>query len=702
MKKVKKEKAKVSVKEQGMALITTMMCLMLCTSLGLAVLFNSTGEAALSGGFMRNEQAFYAADAGIGIAREAIRKELNNAIKNPTITPATLSYSTRVVYDNGVPYTLVTVDTAQLSTALSNSQLLGATGVPATTAKAAVVNVNRLNAMTNSGYTVDINVELVNVTNIGVLDLQYVGLNSSFVKVALDYAQRVASATATYRYTVTSTGNNGVSSGNINRATANAVEVGLISATLEATIVKGGALQPPTQSFSEFGTFLNHWNGTSVWASGVFQGKVHSNDAMRYNSSNIVTFVGAVTQANSNYIHNNTSYAVSGIVPNSVPKTGMNVNSTYTTTAVKELPKNSFSQELAVLNSSGVPDSTYPAATTGALAGLPPKPTAAQLAAELRDVSNSAAVISGTTIANGIYLPVVNNGGVNAIDGGGIYVKGDVAELKLSISGESQVYAIKQGTVTTTITITPPTATSSGQTVITRGSTTQTYQGVPLDKHSSVSSEYKPGVQLFVDGAISQLHGAAASSGAVPASISKNTSLSITSTSDIQVTGSITYEEPVLTATGSAITYANNYTPKNVLGLFTNSGKMIWKPDTAYTGTNASMTVDAAIAVFNEAGLLIDPNAQTGGWATDCTSCNSNTVISLRGSRSVSKGNSQINDKSQKTNRFFDPRFANSQIVPPFFPSTVSGVATGGSARTVTFGTTNVQTIANTWQRTYS
>ncbi len=696
MKKVNKTKAGKTAKEQGMALITTMMCLILCTSLGLAVLFNSTGEAALSGGFMRNEQAFYAADAGVGIARESIRKELNNAILNPP-TAASLSYGTRTVYDNGTPYILSTVDTSQLSTALSNTRLLGTTGTPATAAKAAVAT--RVAAMTSSGFSVDINVELVSVTNTGVIDLQYVGLNSSFVKVPLDFAQKVVSATATYRYTVTSTGNNGVSTGNINRAVANAVEVGLISATLEATIVKGSSTQPPTQSFSEFGTFLNHWNGTSVWAPGTFQGKVHSNDSMRFSSSYQVSFVGDVTQANSSYVHDGNSYAVSSILPNSTPKTGINVNSTYTTVAAKPLPANSFSQKLAVLNSTGQADGLYNAIDA---AGKPLEPTATQLATVLRGANNLAPTVVSSVLSSGVYVPVTTNGGINAIDGGGIYVKGDVSEMKLSISGESQVYAIKQGTVTTTITVTPPTATSAGQTVISNGTTSQTYQGVPLDKHSGVSSEFKPGVQLYVEGAITNLHGPSASSGVVPAAISKNTSLSITASSDIQVTGSITYQEPVLTATGSAVTYANNYTPTNVLGIFTNTGKMIWKPDTAYTGTNASMTVDAAIAVFNEAALAIDASAQTGGWATDCTNCNSNTVISLRGSRSVSKGNSQINDKSQKTNRFFDPRFANSLIVPPFFPSTVSGTVTAGSARTVTFGTTNVQTIANTWQRTYS
>ena len=40
--------------EQGMALIAAMMCLLLLTGLGLAALYNSTGDVAISGGFRRN------------------------------------------------------------------------------------------------------------------------------------------------------------------------------------------------------------------------------------------------------------------------------------------------------------------------------------------------------------------------------------------------------------------------------------------------------------------------------------------------------------------------------------------------------------------------------------------------------------------------------------------------------------------------
>ena len=682
MKKAIKVKVKENKKEQGMALVVTMMCLMLCTSLGLAVLFNTTGEAALSGGFMRNEQAFYAADAGVGLAREAIRKEINTKIKQLG-NATTLSYGSRTVQDSGINYQIATVDSSQLNTVLSNTSLLGVNGAPATAAKTEIAR--RLPALTDAGFNVDINVEFISSTNAGVIDLQQITINPSNVKVVEDFTSKVAAATGMYRYTITSTGNNQTAIGSLNRAEAKAVEVGTISATIEATINTGSAPIPPSQSFSEFGTFLDKWNPGGIWAPGVFQGKVHSNMGMGFSSSYSVTFQGAVTQAAPNYTYSGNSYAVSSIGTNTNPKPGITVNSGYTEVANKPPPPNSSSQELTVLNSTGKVDASFPTA----------QPLQGKLLSVLRGYDNSAPVPVGlTAIADGVYLPT---SGGTAINGGGIYVMGNVTEMKLSISGESQVYAISQASGTTTVTITPPTPTSVGQTVISKGGVTQTYFGVPLDKSSNVSSEFKPGVSLFVNGSISAMHGPAAVSGVVPPAISKNTAVSITSTSDIEITGSVTYQEPALTPAGTPKTYADGHTPKNVLGLFTDAGKIVWRPNSTYSENgNKSMTVDAAMAIFNSSTAT-----NTGGWTADCSTCTSSSVMTLRGSRSATRGVQTISG-SQKTNRYFDPRFANSVVTPPFFPSTVSGTATAGSGRTVTFGTTNVQTIANTWQRTYS
>ncbi len=121
MKKQQRKIRPINLSEQGMALVAAMMCLLLCTGLGMAVLFNSTGEASLSGGFRRNEQAFYAADAGLGIARMALRSSLNSAIQAAAASVDTNpSYGTRT--SGGL--TLITFNRTQLGAILQSSSLV--------------------------------------------------------------------------------------------------------------------------------------------------------------------------------------------------------------------------------------------------------------------------------------------------------------------------------------------------------------------------------------------------------------------------------------------------------------------------------------------------------------------------------------------------------------------------------------------------
>ncbi len=114
--------------------------------------------------------------------------------------------------------------------------------------------------------------------------------------------------------------------------------------------------------------------------------------------------------------------------------------------------------------------------------------------------------------------------GSPTITGGGIYVKGTADEITLSktLTG-AQVYAIKQGSTTTTITITPPTSLTAGTTVVSNSSGTTTFQGVPMDKTNPVAAEQKPGVALYVDGGNSKLHGPAVAGGAVAAQLLRKT-----------------------------------------------------------------------------------------------------------------------------------------------------------------------------------
>ncbi len=703
MKKRQKKYLKRNSAEHGMALIASMMCLLLCTGLGVAVLMNSTGEAALSGGYRRNEQAFYAADAGLGIARMTLRNSLNSAIQT-----AALPIRTNPTYGSRASgtYTLTTYNRSQMATILQSSSLLSQTGGPIADAKASLAT--RVNSLSNAGFDVDIQLTLESVSDTSAVDVQRVTRNIFNVDVVEDLPSVTASVTGRYRYTITSIGNNAVTTGNPNRAIARAIESGIINVVLNTTIEKPNSTGAFERSFSQYGTFLNRVTQTSVWAAGVFQGKVHTNSRFRHSSSNPVTYMGEVTQVGTTYDYNSTAYNVSAIQPNSTPHAGLTVNSSYTTVPdALPLPTNVYAQKLAVLNSTGRPDVNFPPPDANNPT-VPPDPTVAQMKVLLRGANNVAPPTTGSgaseTINTGVYLPATTVAGQPTLNGGGIYVKGSVDTLALTKgSNGAQVYTITQGSNTTTVTITPPTASTSGSTVISGPSGSTTFQGVPIDKTNPVVAEQKPGVALFVDGAINNLRGPAKSGSTVAAAIAKDTALTIVSTGDINVTGSITYDEPVINDSGTAVTYDNNYVPKNVFGLFTNTGRVKWTPDTGYTGSNASMSVDVAIVAFNEAAIIADSSAQTGGWVTDCNACNSSTKINLRGSRTVSRGLSQINDKGQQTNRFFDPRFANGNLAPPFFPVTrLSNTVAASNTRAITTSTSEVRSESNTWQRTYN
>lgn len=633
--------------ERGFAMVVAMMALTLLTAMGLAVVFASSGDIVITGHFRRNEQAFFAAEAGVGLARESLRLALNEAIMDSadaakdTVTLPTVGQS---------------FDDSQITSILTASSLTSQSGAPITNALSAVQA--RSSGFGNNGsfsvtYTLAQDGSPVVGTHAWVGGVQ----------------QPPATVTMRYRYTITSTGSNLAGSNTPFRSQAQTTESGYINVTLNTS-----AQSTIDRAFSSFGTFLNRWNGSSVWASGTFRGPVHVNTRHRFSSGNAVTFTDEVSQVDSKYDYDRSSYNVSN-----QNRTGLTFQSTFKRVNSYPLPQNVYAQELAVLNSTGLADGTFTSA----------QPTASQLNSNLRSASNAAPGLSGGQIRSGVYVPSSDG---SSISGGGIYVKGNADEITLSVSGSSQVYAIRQGSTTTTVTITPPSGGSAGSTTIASGGSTSTFSGVPWDRTNPDTSQQKPGASLFVNGNISSLHGPAAVSGTTPAAIAAKTAVTVTSTDDITVTGDLKYENPTVNMDGTSA--SNWQSAENVLGIFTNSGKIKWVPNATYTGTNKSMTVDAAMVAFDEAALNGDSSLGTGGWETDCSSCNSNTLITLRGSRVVSKG-LPISGSYKGVNRYFDPRFAGGTMAPPFFPVTQLSLGTP----TISFWTSGVATESNTWQR---
>jgi hypothetical protein len=215
----------------------------------------------------------------------------------------------------------------------------------------------------------------------------------------------------------------------------------------------------------------------------------------------------------------------------------------------------------------------------------------------------------------------------------------------------------------------------------------------------------KPGASLFVNGNISSLHGPAGvgsgSSRTTGPAIADKTGVTITSTGDITITGDLKYQQTVVNTDGTLAT--NGMSATNVLGIFTNSGRVNLTPSSTYTTQNYNLTLDAAIATFDEAALNANPSDTTGGIYFNCScSLNSSSRLTLRGSRIQSAilyigyGGSGAGQR----NVFFDPRFANGAFAPPFFP--VTQLANNSSTTTtfaLSLSTSNVSSESNTWQR---
>src|SRR5262245_17118684 len=70
--------------EQGMALITSLLATSLCLALGMAMVFSATTDTVSTKSHRVSEQAFFAADAGVAVARRALVQALQekmNAIR---------------------------------------------------------------------------------------------------------------------------------------------------------------------------------------------------------------------------------------------------------------------------------------------------------------------------------------------------------------------------------------------------------------------------------------------------------------------------------------------------------------------------------------------------------------------------------------------------------------------------------------------
>jgi len=372
-------------------------------------------------------------------------------------------------------------------------------------------------------------------------------------------------------------------------------------------------------------------------------------------------------------------------------QSGYNLNVTPVT-----LPPNDFSQKWAVLDGKGCGEGSNVCGNTSSPA--PPQPTNAQMNAALKNISQAAYPSGGAT--SGVYLPYSCTSGVCSLSptAGGIYVEASGSGLNTKVTmsttngagGASnpsgQVFTIKQGSTTTTITVDPV----ANTTTVVSGATTLNLSGVP---QNLLPTPPQAATMVYVNGPVSIT---GPSSG--PA-IQNNSMVNLTANGDITQTGNILYSsEPVTTSANQIISGSNpaccsgtpadylipqNQSMNQVLGIFTASGNFILSPTT----NGANIETDASVCMLSQAGVTnsnighMDTGNSVGKW----TNIGGRMENRAHG---VSMGSSNI---------YFDRRFqARTNFGPPWFPSTT--VSTNMLANTITASSSANPPSRTFWQ----
>ncbi len=224
-------------------------------------------------------------------------------------------------------------------------------------------------------------------------------------------------------------------------------------------------------------------------------------------------------------------------------------------------------------------------------------------------------------------------------------------------SGNSQVYNITVNGVLTTITVNYAT----GITTLTSGLITQTSARIPNG-------------QLYVEGNITSLTGPARS-GALPTTlpatsvpsqvtpaIARNTTLNITSSKTITLTGDLTYQDDPRSVAGA----------KNVLGLISGDGEI-----TVGAAAPNDLYLHAALLTGkNDKGFsVVNYNSRALSGSIHLLGSMAESKDPPRGIATIGSNGTITMVKGYGDDFRFDQRFLNGAVAPPFFPATTTFTA---------------------------
>lgn len=610
---------KVRANERGAALIIALLLMLILTGMTVAMVLATSSDMLINGYYRNFRGSFYAADSGLAIARQDMVNNIMAAVPNSfssSSQPIPAGTESNVVsYINGTyGQNYKSLNQSGAASSWPSKYKLDVTKTSLTLGSCAVIGGSGTCAAPTGAVT----------------GYQYI-----------------------YNYSLTAFGQS--------RGTEAITIDDSGSFTVTAMLTPSGGT---TTSFAAWGMFIDQYAICgSTLVPGTITGPVFTNGAWIFSDSGSYIFTDSIgsVSANAGFSFTNGPCDQKAATSDTYKKgnnkstiaptfqAGFNLNQNPV-----PLPQNSFSQERAVLD--GMGNNSSPV-------------TNSDLNSELKNINRTAYPSTGAS--SGVYLPYTVNPstGVATFSGGGIYVEGN-ASVQLSTSGTSgQVYTIKQGSTTTTITI----DNTLNTTTITSGGTTLNILGVPQQLDPSTGGVVRDATMLFVDGNITSLSGPGEG---VPA-IQNNTALTITAADNVTITGDILYKTEPVTTTQNQIpgTPADTLIPGNdlgqVLGIYTGSGDIQLKNGQS----DGNLEIDASLATISNGG--------SGGLVNIGNQINTLNIVGGR-------IQNQIKDINSKTrNVLFDRRFAQNGFAPPWYPST-----------TVTANGTNSAALTTTIQRT--
>jgi hypothetical protein len=415
-------------------------------------------------------------------------------------------------------------------------------------------------------------------------------------------------------------------------------------------------------SFASFGAFIDNFDACSApLVPGTISGPTFTNGSWNWGTSGSYIYTDPVGQsgAKASYWFGSTcaQVAASSDSCTSGSCKGQSIKPTFQqgfnlAQDKVTLPSNDFSQQWAILDGKGTGEGTS-------------APGNSDLSAGLMDGNKKAYGSSG---AGSVFMPYCTSGPTctpNTINGGGIYVNAGSGGASITLStgtdstsakNPTQIYTIKVGSTTTTIT----TDLTTSQTTMQVGSGTATVlSGVPMNYNASPP---QAATLLYVNGTVTGLTGP----GQGKAGIADGSQITVAGSGDIDITGDLIYAHEPVTLNTSDTLVANQYNSSgtqiagdfnSVLGIFTANGNI----NLSSPYKNGNLETDASLAAINSSCK----NSNSCGFATPSDTISTWTIVGGRiesnaHSVSISQGNT-----------YFDRRFTSKAgFAPPFFPAT--------------------------------